>query len=70
MKEDKTKTRLEAVVKLTSSTPQQTQEIFKLYRELMNPQFVGCATCSASVKQAFTNIKQYYQTNYGKTKKD
>ena len=67
--EDKIKIRLEAVKDLTKATPQQIQKIFILYRELMNPKFVGCSTCTASVKQAFTNIKQYYQTNY-ENKKD
>ncbi len=64
--EDKIKTRLEAVKNLAKATPQQTQEIFNLYRELMNPQFIGCSTCSASVQQAFKNIKVYYNKHYGK----
>ena len=63
---DKIKERLEGVIKLTKASGPQIQEIFNLYKELMNSKFVGCSSCPSSVRQAHTNIKQYYQTHYGK----
>lgn len=63
------KNRLEMVINLTNATPPQTQEIFSLYKQLLNPQFFGCATCPASVRQAHSNIKEYYINNYGNKKR-
>lgn len=59
------KERLEAVIKLTTTNGAQTQEIFNLYKQLVNPQFLGCARCRASVRQAHQGLKVYYKQNYG-----